>query len=246
MRALTVLGSRGEIVVDGAMLDVRPGEIVGLAGVDGSGQVDLIEAIVGLRRVTSGSLTLNGKSLDALSVAARRSAGIGYVPEDRHHRAMVLALSLEENAVLGRHREAAFSDKFGFLNVRALRAFLAEKTGAFDVRGVTAGNPARSLSGGNQQKLVMARELSRIPALLLASQPTRGLDFGATAFVHDALRRERDRGAAVLVQSLDLAEVLALSDRVAVMLGGKIVAVLEKLDATEERIGALMTGAGDR
>jgi simple sugar transport system ATP-binding protein len=246
VRALTVLGSRGETVVNGASLEVRPGEIVGLAGVDGSGQVDLIEAIVGLRRVVSGTVTLNGKSLDGLSVAERRSVGIGYVPEDRHHRAIVLPLSLEENAVLGRHREPAFADKFGFLNVRALRAFLADKTQAFDVRGVTTGNSARSLSGGNQQKLVMARELSRNPSLLLASQPTRGLDFGATAFVHDALRRERDRGAAVLVQSLDLAEVLALSDRVAVMLAGKIVAVLDRTDATEERVGALMTGASDQ
>ncbi|MBC7808449.1 MAG: ABC transporter ATP-binding protein, partial [Akkermansiaceae bacterium] len=245
VRDLVVLGRRGETVVNGVSLDVRPGEIVGLAGVDGSGQVDLIEAIVGLRQSSAGTITLKGKPLDGLSVADRRSVGIGYVPEDRHHRAMVLPLSLEENAVLGRHRESAFADKFGFLNVNALRAFLADKTKAFDVRGVAVGNPARSLSGGNQQKLVMARELSRNPALLLASQPTRGLDFGATAFVHDALRRERDRGAAVLVQSLDLAEVLALSDRVAVMLAGKIVAVLDRAEADEECIGALMTGAGD-
>ncbi|MBC8139801.1 MAG: ABC transporter ATP-binding protein [Fibrella sp.] len=246
VRDLTVLGSRGETVVNGVSLEVRPGEIVGLAGVDGSGQVDLIEAIVGLRQVTSGTILLGKAVLNCLNVAQRRAVGIGYVPEDRHHRAMVLPLSLEENAVLGRHRESAFADKFGFLNVRALREFLAAKTTAFDVRGVTVGNPARSLSGGNQQKLVMARELSRTPDLLLASQPTRGLDFGATAFVHDALRRERDRGAAVLVQSLDLAEVLALSDRVAVMLGGKIVGVLNKADATEERVGALMTGASDQ
>ena len=176
--------------------------------------------------------------------AVRRESG--YVPEDRHHRAMVLPLSLEENAVLGRHREPTFAGPLGFLRTEALRTFLADKTKAFDVRGVTVGNPARSLSGGNQQKLVMARELSRNPSLLLASQPTRGLDFGATAFVHDALRRERDRGAAVLVQSLDLAEVLALSDRVAVMLAGKIVAVLDKANASEERVGALMTGANER
>ncbi|MBC8140603.1 MAG: ABC transporter ATP-binding protein [Armatimonadetes bacterium] len=243
--ALTVRGARGETLVDAATLTVRPGEIVGLAGVDGSGQNDLIEAIAGLRRAERGTITLNGKSLDALSVAQRRMAGIGYVPEDRHHRAMVLTQSLEENAVLGRHREPAFASG-GFLKTGALKAFLVEKAAAFDVRGVVAGNAARSLSGGNQQKLVLARELSRSPALLLASQPTRGLDFGATAFVHDALKKERDRGAAVLVQSLDLAEVLALSDRVAVMLAGKIVAVLDKADATEERVGALMTGADIR
>ena len=159
---------------------------------------------------------------------------------------MVLSESLEENAVLGRHREPVFMGFGGVLKTGAMRDFLTAMAAAFDVRGVATGNAARSLSGGNQQKLVMARELSRRPTLLLASQPTRGLDFAATAFVHDALRKERDRGAAVLLQSLDLAEVLALSDRVAVMLGGKIVAVMPVAEATEERVGELMTGATPR
>jgi general nucleoside transport system ATP-binding protein len=242
LRDVTVRGRRGETTVEGAALDVRAGEIVGLAGVDGSGQVELIEAVMGLRPTASGTVSLAGRDLTGLSVAARRMAGIGYVPEDRHHRALALSFSCEENAVLGRHREPEFA-RGGWLRTSHLRAFLQEKIQAFDVRGASVGLPARSLSGGNQQKLVLARELSRQPRLLLASQPTRGLDFAATAFVHNALRAERDRGAAVLVQSLDLDEVLTLSDRVAVMLAGRIVAVLDRAEATESRVGALMTGA---
>jgi simple sugar transport system ATP-binding protein len=243
VRDLTVRGRRGETAVEGAAFDLRAGEIVGLAGVDGSGQVELIEALFGLRRAASGTVTLEGKEIGGLSVAERRAAGIGYVPEDRHHRALVLPFSCEENAVLGRHREGAFAGAMGVLKGAAMRAFLTERAGAFDVRGAAPGVPARALSGGNQQKLVMARELSRQPRVLLASQPTRGLDFAASRFVHDALRAERDRGVAVLVQSLDLDEVLALSDRVAVMLRGRIVAVLPRAEATEARVGALMTGA---
>jgi len=243
VRGLTVRGRRGEVAVENASFEVRAGEILGLAGVDGSGQVDLIEAVVGLRRASAEILSLGEVDLRSLSVAGRRAAGIGYVPEDRHHRALVLPFTVDENAVLGRHREPEFAGAGGWLRAGALRGFLTEKAQAFDVRGAAPGVPARALSGGNQQKLVMARELSRKPRLLLASQPTRGLDFAASAFVHDALRAERDRGAAVLVQSLDLAEVLALSDRVAVMLAGRLVAVVDAAEATEARVGALMTGA---
>ncbi len=213
---------------------------------DGSGQVELIEALVGLRRVASGTVTLEGKDITGLPVAARRAAGIGYVPEDRHHRAVVMSFACEENAVLGRHREAEFVAPGGLLKGGAMRSFLQQCITGFDVRGARNGLAIRSLSGGNQQKLVMARELSRTPKALLASQPTRGLDFAASAFVHDSLRKERDRGAAVLVQSLDLAEVLSLADRVAVMLSGKVVAVLPREEATEQRVGALMTGAQEQ
>ncbi len=243
LRNLCVRGTQGALAVDGVSLDVCAGEIVGLAGVDGSGQVELIEAIIGLRAIEKGEISVDGRSLLSLDVAARRAAGVGYVPEDRHGRALVLPFSVEENVVLGRHRERAFCAPGGWRKMGALAAFLRERADAFDVRGATPGMSARALSGGNQQKLVLARELSRAPKVLLASQPTRGLDFSASAFVHDALRRERDRGAAVLVQSLDLVEVLALSDRVAVMLRGHVVATLNRNEATEERIGALMTGA---
>ena len=154
-----------------------------------------------------------------------------------------MPFACEENAILGRQRDAQFAGAGGILRRGAITAFFTERAKAFDVRGAGVGIPARSLSGGNQQKLVLARELSRKPSLIVAAQPTRGLDFAATAFVHDALRRERDRGAAVLVQSLDLDEILALSDRIAVMLQGQIVGILDRADATEGRIGAMMTGA---
>ena len=243
IKNVSVAGRRGETVVDGVSLDLRAGEIVSLAGVDGSGQVELIEAIMGLRPLRAGQITLAGQDISRLPVAARRAAGIGYVPEDRHHRAVVLPLSCEENIVLGRQREPVFAGAGGVLKRGFMRSFLKAEAGAFDVRGAGAGVPVRSLSGGNQQKLVMARELSRQPRVLLAAQPTRGLDFAASAFVHTALRGERNRGAAVLVQSLDLDEALALADRVAVMLRGRIVAVLDRHEATPTRVGALMTGA---
>ena len=243
VRGLSVRRRRGEVAVDNVSLDLRGGEILGIAGVDGSGQGELIEALVGLRMPEKGKITLLGQDIGAFSVTQRRAAGMGYVPEDRQHRALVLPFSVEENVVLGQHRERLFSGKIGLLKRGRIARFLEERAAVFDVRGAVPGTPARALSGGNQQKLVLARELSRKPALLLASQPTRGLDFAASAFVHDALRAERDRGAAVLVQSLDLAEVLALADRVAVMLRGKIVAVLKRAEATEAKVGALMTGA---
>ena len=240
---LSVRGTRGQTVVDNVSLEARSGEILGIAGVDGSGQVELLEAIMGLRPVSGGGVTIAGREVTHLSVAERRKSGLAYVPEDRHHRAVVLSLPCEENAVLGRQRESGFVGPGGWLRRGAIRAFLKERAEAFDVRGAGVGVTVRSLSGGNQQKLVLARELSRQPSVLLASQPTRGLDFAASAFVHEALRRECDRGAAVVVQSLDLGEVLALSDRVAVMLAGSVVAVLDKADATEALVGALMTGA---
>jgi simple sugar transport system ATP-binding protein len=198
--------------------------------VDGSGQTELIEAIVGLRKPESGTIT--------------GTETVGFIPEDRHRHAVAQSLSLAENAVLGRHREAVFMKAGGWIKKSAIQEFLAERVATFDVRGAenpTA--PMRSLSGGNQQKLVLARELSKKPKVIVASQPTRGLDFAATEFVHQRLREAADSGVAVLIQSLDLGEALTLSDRVAVLLEGKLVGVLERKEATEERIGALMTGA---
>ena len=246
LQNVSVRGRRGEDVVLAASLDVRAGEIVGLAGVDGSGQVELIEAALGLRPVSSGQIDLRGQALNTLPPTARRQMGMGYVPEDRHHRALVLPLPCEENAILGRQRDATFAtakNGFGVLKSAALADFLTDRARAFDVRGAQIGLPVKNLSGGNQQKLVMARELSRNPALLLVSQPTRGLDFGASAFVHQSLQAARDNGMAILLHSLDLDEILALSDRVAVMLGGKIVAIVSGEEKNEQTIGALMTGA---
>jgi len=243
LEKLSVTDHRGSISVVEASLTVRAGEIVGLAGVDGSGQRELIEAVAGLRRSDRGEVSLNGIDISDWSIEARRNAGIAYIPEDRHQRALVLSFSCEENMILGRQRETMFSWKSGILNKTAIQAFFADRIAAYDVRGAEIGVPVRSLSGGNQQKLVLARELSRDLSLVAVMQPTRGLDFAAAAFVHNALRRERDRGVAVLFQSLDLQEILALSDRIAVMLSGRIVAILSRQEANETLLGQLMTGA---
>jgi simple sugar transport system ATP-binding protein len=237
---VTVRGDRGERAVDGVTLEVRAGEIVGLAGVDGSGQQELIEAIVGLRPA-AGEIALAGRDVGNWPVAARRAAGLGVVPEDRLRRALILSFTVEENAILGEERN--FANVGGLLRTAAIRAFFRERAAAFDVRGAEPGTLARSLSGGNQQKLVLAREIARRPGVLIAAQPTRGLDFAATAFVRNAIRAERDRGAGVLLQSLDLDEIRDLSDRVAVMFRGRIVGIVDRADATESRIGRLMTGA---
>ena len=230
---LTVRNDRGLLALKNITLTVAPGEILGVAGVDGSGQTELIEAIVGLRKPESGTIEHGSKDV-----------AIGFIPEDRHRHAVAQSFSLAENIVLGRHRETRFRGVGGVMKKNALREFLAERVATFDVRGAEQPSaPMRSLSGGNQQKLVLARELSKNPKVIVASQPTRGLDFAATAFVHERLREAADSGAAVLVQSLDLGEVLALSDRVAVLLEGKLVGVIDRAEATEERIGALMTGA---
>jgi general nucleoside transport system ATP-binding protein len=243
LKNITVNGLRGERAVDRVSLEIVPGEILGLAGVDGSGQMELIEAILGLRKVECGQILFDGREVTSGTIARRRAAGMGYIPDDRHYRAVSLPLSCEENAILGRQREPEFCAA-GWLKASALRGFLETASAGFDIRGAGWRVPLRALSGGNQQKLVLARELSRQPRLLLAAQPTRGLDFAATAFIRQALRKERDRGTAILLQSLDLTEVLSLSDRVAVMLRGRIVAVLDRAEATEERVGALMTAAG--
>lgn len=244
VKNLHVRGSRGDEAVRGVSLDVFPGEIVGLAGVDGSGQTELIEALVGLRKA-EGKASLSGADLLALKIASRRALGLGFLPDDRLRFALAPGMRIDETAVLGRHREREFAGKLGNLKLAARARFAAERIKTFDVRGAEPSGIVGSLSGGNQQKLVLARELSRKPSLLLAAQPTRGLDFAATAFVHDALRAERARGAAILVSSLDLSELLGLCDRIAVMREGKLVGVLPRRDATEESLGSLMTGAAD-
>lgn len=229
LQNLTVCNDRGVVKLSELSLTVAPGEIVGVAGVDGSGQTELIEALVGLRMPQGGTIT--------------GPEPLGFIAEDRHRHAVVQSLSLAENIVLGRHRDPEFVGGGGLQKRGAIRQFLTERVAAFDVRGADSSQaPMRSLSGGNQQKLVLARELSKKPKVIVAAQPTRGLDFAATAFVHERLREAARDGAAVLVQSLDLGEILALSDRVAVLFEGKLAGILTRNEATEERIGALMTG----
>lgn len=223
---------------------VAPGEIVGIAGVDGSGQTELIEALVGLRPLATGTLRGGGAPWNALTIAQRRAAGLAFIPEDRHRYAVAPQLSLIENAILGRQREPLFSRYGKWLDTWAQQRFLADCAQTYDIRGAELPHtPLTRLSGGNQQKLVLARELSRNPRIIVAAQPTRGLDFAATAFVHQSLREAADKGAAVLIQSLDLTELFALADRIAVLLKGRLVGLLSREEASEERVGALMTGA---
>src|SRR5205085_636310 len=220
------------------------GEIVGLAGVDGNGQSELVEALGGLRHPAAGRIVLAGK--DVTGAAARKvfDLGMGHIPEDRQRRGLVLDFTLAENLALHDYEKEPNS-RFGWLFpgvlVRAARKLLEQ----FDVRGGGPQTRAAALSGGNQQKVVLAREIARNPRVLLAAQPTRGLDVGAIEFVHRRLVEARDGGAAVLLVSLELEEILSLSDRILVVYEGQIVGEYGA-DATEEELGIAMTGGGKR
>jgi general nucleoside transport system ATP-binding protein len=241
---LSVRGPRGNLALENLSLTLNRGEILGIAGVDGSGQTELIEAVVGLRQISGGEIVLNDNDITRLSVKQRRALKLAYIPEDRHRHAIAQTLTITENAILGQQCAPQFVSKFGLLRQKSRQEFTQQQVTAFDVRGADSIDALfGSLSGGNQQKLVLARELSQNPSVLIAAQPTRGLDFAATAFVHQKLRAAADADAAILVTSLDLAEILKLSDRVAVLLQGRLVGILDRQKATEETIGALMTGA---
>jgi simple sugar transport system ATP-binding protein len=248
VRDLVVPAPRRPRAVDGVSFDLAPGEILGIAGVEGNGQTELVEAIAGLAAPSAGRIMLAGRDVTALDVRARADAGLSHIPEDRHRRGLVLDYSIADNLVLGlqhRYTRGGLSALLGRGLDRARVAADARRLiGQFDIRPADPALPARALSGGNQQKIVIAREMTgRDYAVLLASQPTRGVDVGAIEFIHDQLRRARAAGKGVLLVSADLAEVLALADRVAVMYEGRFAAVLPRAEATLERLGPLMTGA---
>jgi general nucleoside transport system ATP-binding protein len=241
LRDVFVNDDRGLEKVRGVSLQVRAGEIVGIAGVDGNGQTELIEAIVGLRRRESGSIVISGNEASShASPRAMLESGIGHIPEDRHRYGLVLDFTLAENAALHDYRYPPDS-RFGWLRPRILAERTARLIKDFDVRGGNPQTKARNLSGGNQQKLVAAREVDRDPTVLIAAQPTRGLDVGAIEYLHRRLVEERDEGRAILLVSLELEEVLSLSDRILVMYEGEIVAEHDS-GVTEEEIGVEMLG----
>jgi len=240
VRDLRVLDARGRAAVDGVSFSVAPGEILGIAGVEGNGQTELIEAIAGLRGVASGSITLASRDLLPLNVRRRGDAGLSHIPEDRHERALILDYSVAENLILGQQHRFMRGVSLDRRRMEQHAADLIEK---YDIRPRNPQIAARALSGGNQQKIVVAREMARDFKVLLAAQPTRGVDVGAIEFIHAQLRGARDAGKAVLLVSADLAEVLALSDRVAVMYGGKFVALLPRSEASPDTLGPYMTGA---
>ena len=240
VRDLTVADARKVHAVDGVSFAVAPGEILGIAGVEGNGQTELIEAIAGLRVVSSGAILLNDHDIARLSVRARGDAGLSHIPEDRQQRGLILDYSIADNLILGQQHR--FSHR-GSLDEPAIVENARRQIARYDIRPTDAAAPARALSGGNQQKIVVAREMGRNFSVLLAAQPTRGVDVGAIEFIHAQLRAARDAGKAVLLVSADLTEVLALSDRIAVMYGGRFVAVLPRAKSTEEVLGRYMTGA---
>jgi ABC-type uncharacterized transport system ATPase subunit len=237
---LQVDDERGLEAVRGISFDVRAGEIVGIAGVDGNGQSELIDAITGLRRPKAGRIVVAGEDITRESPREALDAGVGHIPEDRQLRGLVLDFTLAENIALHDYREEPDS-KYGWLFPKRLivraRALLKE----FDVRGGGPATRAGALSGGNQQKVIVAREVSRDPRVLVAAQPTRGLDVGAIEFVHRRLVEERDEGRAILLVSFELDEVLSLSDRILVIYEGQIVAEYSP-DVSEEEIGFAMVG----
>ena len=229
--------------VKNVSFDVRAGEILCIAGIDGNGQTELIYGITGLEKASKGKITLLGKDISKCSIAKRNAAGLSHIPEDRHKHGLVLDDSLENNLVLQRFNEPAFQ-KMGFVKKAAVREYAEKIIGQYDVRsGQGAVTTARSMSGGNQQKAIIGRELDRENPLLIAVQPTRGLDVGAIESVHSQIIQQRDAGKAVLLVSLELEEVMNLSDRILVMYEGEIVGELDPKTTTVQELGLYMAGA---
>ena len=236
---LTVTGSRGTCVVDGVSFTVKPGEILGIAGVEGNGQTELIEAIAGLRAIARGQISIDGVEITRHSVATRHEAGLSHIPEDRHRRGLIMEYTVGDNLILGLQR---FFSRNGIIDSDRVMENAIEEISSFDIRPPNPLLASRALSGGNQQKIVVAREMGRKFSVLLASQPTRGVDVGAIEFIHQQLLDARAQGKAILLVSAELNEVLALSDRIAVMYRGKFAAVLPTAEATEELLGEYMIG----
>ena len=214
---LVIMGSRNTRAVDGVTFSIRPGEILGIAGVEGNGQTELIEGLAGLRPIVSGLMRVNGHDVTTENISARRDFGVSHIPEDRHRRGLILDYSIADNLVLGLQTDYT---KRGILNSGRIEENARTRIEKFDIRPPAADLPARALSGGNQQKVVIAREMGRPFAILLASQPTRGVDVGAIEFIHAQLREARAAGQAILLVSAELNEIIALADRVAVMYRG--------------------------
>ena len=225
-------------------LRVRRGEIVCLAGIDGNGQTEFVYGLTGLEPLVSGRISLCGKDITHASIRKRNTMGMSHIPEDRHKHGLVLDYSLEDNLVLQRYFEPEFTDKAGFLRRKNIRAYADRLIEQYDVRsGQGAVTPARSMSGGNQQKAIVAREIDKNPELLVAVQPTRGLDVGAIEYIHKQLVAQRDAGKAVLLVSLELDEVMDVPDRILVMYEGEIVGELDPKTTTQEELGLYMAGA---
>jgi len=232
----------GRTLLDGIDLRIRKGEVLGIAGVEGNGQAELVEAIMGMRRIDAGTIKLLGEDITHWSTLRRREHGIGYIPEDRHRHGLLLEAPLWENRMLG-HQTRRPNAKGPWIDRAGARADTERIVREYDVRTPGIDVTAASLSGGNQQKLIVGREMSGDPVVLIASHPTRGVDVGAQADIWDHLRRARANGLAVLLISADLDELIGLSDTLKVILRGRIVADVDPAQVTPERLGSAMTGA---
>jgi simple sugar transport system ATP-binding protein len=240
---LSANSDRGVPALKGISFELHEGEILGIAGVEGNGQSEVMEVIAGTRHASGGRVLLGDRDITTYDARTERDAGVAFIPEDRRGTGLVLSFSIAENSILGRERSAAFSWKEIVLKLVAIREWARKLVKEFDVRTPSIDVAARNLSGGNQQKVIVAREVGSRPKVLLAAQPTRGVDIGAIEFIHRRIVQERDGGTAVLLVSAELDEVRSLSDRIAVMYEGRIVSI-EGPDTPEERLGLLMTGGG--
>ena len=239
---LNVLNNKGVLGVKDFSLSVRRGEIVGIAGVDGNGQTELVEAITGLRKIQSGSIKFLGEDISTLSIKDRNEKGLGHIPEDRQKRGLILSMPIASNMVIKDFDKAPFS-KNGILNKEAIRDYSQEIVDKFDVRsGEGIDSLAGMLSGGNQQKAIIGREVTEDPDLLIAVQPTRGLDVGAIEFIHQAIVAQRDKGKAVLLVSFELDEIFNLSDRIAVINSGRLIDIVKTEETDVHDVGLMMAG----
>ena len=239
---LSVMNSKKVLGVNDFSLTVHSGEIVGLAGVDGNGQTELVEAITGLRKAESGTIRFNGRDITTLSIAQRNDMGLGHIPEDRQKRGLILSLPLSANMVIKKFTKKPFSNH-AILDDSEIRSYSEEIVSRFDVRsGEGVDSLAGKLSGGNQQKAIIGREITSDPDLLIAVQPTRGLDVGAIEYIHKQLVAERDRGKAILLVSFELDEIFNLSDRIAVISSGKLIDIVDTASADEHDVGLMMAG----
>lgn len=239
---LIVKENRGLEAVKNLSLEVRAGEVLGIAGIDGNGQSEFIQALTGLRKVESGKITLDGENITNLRPRKITEAGVGHVPEDRHKYGLVLEMSVAENMALQTYYKEPFS-KMGVLNYGEMNDHARDLIEEFDVRTVNELVSAKALSGGNQQKAIIAREIDRDPDLLIVANPTRGLDVGAIEFIHKRIIEQRDKFKAVLLISFELEEILNVSDRIAVFHDGKIVGIVNADETSEQELGLLMAGS---
>lgn len=240
---LSVKSSReGVMAVKNFSFEIKEGEILGLAGVEGNGQSELVEAITGLKPITSGKITLNGKEISSLSIRERINSGIAHIPEDRQKRGLVLDYTVGQNMVIEIYDRKPFSDR-GLLNHKAISEYAEKIVEDFDVRaGQGVDSITRSLSGGNQQKAIVGREIELKPDVLIAVQPTRGLDVGSIEYIHRRLIEQRNNGKAILLVSLELDEILSLSDRIAIINNGELIGIVNAKDTNENEVGLMMTG----